>query len=210
MAASASDLLLEVGTPGTATTLGGSGYTSGGTSITVVATTNWPTATGVIFAIDQVDGNGLRIDGTYCEFVGVVASATSITNVAKTYGTAQDYAAGATTRVYIPVSSTRENRLVEWGIEEHKQTGAHSDITADTITTPTLTVTSGTTLPAGDIVTADLAAGAVTNAKLATSAGEIGAAWASWTPTWTNLSVGNGTMAGAYIQIGKTVHFRFK
>jgi hypothetical protein len=79
------------------------------------------------------------------------------------------------------------------GYEEHKQTGAHSDITADTITTPTLTVTSGTTLPAGDIVTADLAAGAVTNAKLATSAGEIGAAWASWTPTWTNLTVGNAT-----------------
>lgn len=31
--------------------------------------------------------------------------------------------------------------------------------------------------------------------------------WAGWTPTWTNITVGNGTVTARYIQIGKTVHF---
>jgi hypothetical protein len=35
--------------------------------------------------------------------------------------------------------------------------------------------------------------------------------WTSWTPTWTNLSIGNGTLNYAKgIQIGKTFHFRVK
>ena len=33
-------------------------------------------------------------------------------------------------------------------------------------------------------------------------------AWQTYTPTWTNLTVGNGTSTGKYIQIGKTVFFR--
>ncbi len=37
-----------------------------------------------------------------------------------------------------------------------------------------------------------------------------GAAWVSWSPTWTNLSVGDGTAVYAYVQVGKTVHFRIK
>lgn len=66
----------------------------------------------------------------------------------------------------------------------------------------------GTALAASSITTAKIAAGAVTNAKLSTTAGEIGAAWQSWTPTWTNFTVGNAVANYHYIQIGKTVHFR--
>lgn len=33
----------------------------------------------------------------------------------------------------------------------------------------------------------------------------LGGAWASWTPTWTNLTVGNGAVVASYTQIGKTV-----
>lgn len=135
MAAAATDKFQEVGTPGTATTLSAPGYTTGvSTTITVASTTNWPTATGVSFAIDRVDSSGVQIAGTYCEFVGVVASATSITGVTKTTGTSQSYAAGATTRVYIPVSSTRENRIAQGMVVQHKQDGTH----ADTITTNTI------------------------------------------------------------------------
>ena len=50
--------------------------------------------------------------------------------------------------------------------------------------------------------------GTVTNAKLNTTAGELGAAWADWTPTWTNLVVSGSTVTAKYIQIGKTVHIR--
>lgn len=33
-------------------------------------------------------------------------------------------------------------------------------------------------------------------------------AWTSYTPTLGNLTLGNGTVSGAYVQIGKTVAFR--
>lgn len=45
----------------------------------------------------------------------------------------------------------------------------------------------------------------VTNAKLAAGAGQPGGAWTSWTPTWTNITVGSGTVVAKYSQIGKTV-----
>lgn len=35
----------------------------------------------------------------------------------------------------------------------------------------------------------------------------ISGAWQSWTPTWTNLTIGNATQTAKYKQIGKTVHF---
>lgn len=40
------------------------------------------------------------------------------------------------------------------------------------------------------------------------AAGSTPGAWASWTPTWTNLTVGNGTVVARYDQLGKTVHCR--
>jgi hypothetical protein len=134
MAAAASDLIMEVGTPGTATNLAGSGYAIAGTSMTVVSTSNWPTATGAPFAVDVVEivnGAEVRVEGSYNEFVGVVTSATTIGSVVQTFGTPQNYAAGATTRVYIPVTSTRENRLAQAMVMQHKQDGTH----ANTITT---------------------------------------------------------------------------
>jgi hypothetical protein len=57
------------------------------------------------------------------------------------------------------------------------------------------------------VTTAKINDGAVTNAKLATGTGEPGGAWTSWTPTWTNVTIGNATVNGAYKQIGKTVHW---
>ena len=144
--ATANDMFMEVGNPGTATTLSAPGYTAGGTSITVGSTTNWPTATGVIFAIDEVevvDGVERQVAGTYNEFEGTVASATSITNVDWVDGAGdRNYSAGASTRVYIPVSAERENRLARGMVVEHNQDGTHSDITADSITATDATFTN--------------------------------------------------------------------
>lgn len=52
-----------------------------------------------------------------------------------------------------------------------------------------------------------LAASAVTPEKLFTGTGTDWV-WDSYTPTWANLTVGNGTNVGKYIQIGKTVIFK--
>lgn len=147
MAAAATDLLQEVGIS-TATTLDAN-YTINDTSITVASTSGWPTATGVTFAIDVVDSAGAQVAGTYNEYVGVVSSATSITSVSHQNGTDRNYSAGATTRVYIPVSAERENRIVEWGTTQHKQSGAHGAVTADSLATNTIsegTAASGVTI----------------------------------------------------------------
>ncbi len=146
MAASANDLFMEVGDPGTATTLSAPGYIAGGTSMTVGSTSNWPTATGVIFAVDEaeiVDGEEVRVDGTYNEFEGTVASATGITNVDWVRGVGdRNYSAGALTRVYIVVSAERENRLAQGMLVEHSQTGTHTNVTATSVTATTGTFTT--------------------------------------------------------------------
>jgi len=116
----------------TATTLSAPGYTVAGTSITVGSTTNWPTTTGVTFAIDTVTSAGVRVEGSYTVFRGTVASATSITNVTYVGGdTNQNYSAGATTRVYILVSSFRDNRFTDGILIHADQDGTLKDGAVD-------------------------------------------------------------------------------
>jgi len=129
MSAANTDKLLKVGKPGTATTLSSPGHTSGGTSITVGSTTNWSTDTAVAFAIDRAElvaGEEVQIPGTYTEWIGVVSGATTITDMVlsgDSPNSDQTYASGSLTRVYIPVSATRENKLVEWGLTHADQDG---------------------------------------------------------------------------------------
>lgn len=54
---------------------------------------------------------------------------------------------------------------------------------------------------------AALQSGSVTYPKLGTDSSY---AWVTWTPTWTNLTTGNGTTTAFYIQMGKTIYFRLK
>ena len=115
--ASSSDFFQKVGDPGTATTLSAPGYTIGDTSINVGSTANWPSDTGITIAIDEaevVDGVEVRVDGTYNVYRCVVATGTSANQLVWARGDGnRNYAAGALTRVYIPISAERENRLVE-------------------------------------------------------------------------------------------------
>lgn len=48
----------------------------------------------------------------------------------------------------------------------------------------------------------------IKNADLSTTPGELGGEWKEWTPTWTNLTVGNAVQSFFYTQIGKTVHIK--
>lgn len=123
MPASASDYFQKVARS-TATTLSSPGYTVGNTSINVASTSNWPTDTGITFAIDEVDSDGVRIAGTYNIFRGVVSSATQISSLTYEGGDAnRDYSAGATTRVYILVSYAQTNRLIDGILEFANQDG---------------------------------------------------------------------------------------
>lgn len=131
---SSTDLFQKVGLPGSATTLASPGYTIGNTGITVGSTTNHPTDTLYTFAIDRaqtVNGVTSRIAGTYCEFEGIVGSGTTIGSMVLKYGTAQNYPAGSFTRVYIPVSSNRENQLIVGLRQDHNGKGNHQTLTDD-------------------------------------------------------------------------------
>lgn len=129
MAAANTDYFNKVGRS-TATTLSAPGYTIGNTSINVGSTTNWPSDTGVTFAIDTVGSDGLRVAGTYNVFRGTVNTATQITNVTYVGGDAnQNYSAGSTTRVYILVSSYRDNRFTDGILVDHDQQGRHKNLT---------------------------------------------------------------------------------
>ena len=155
MVASATDYFQKVGR-GTATTLGGAGFTAGGTSMTVGSTTNWASDTGVTFAVDVVDSAGERVSGTYNVFRGTVATGTSITDIVYVGGdAARNYPAGATTRVYVLVSAYRDNRMVDGLLVSLNQTGTLKN---NAVTTAVITDSN--------VTTAKLANGAVTNAKL--------------------------------------------
>jgi hypothetical protein len=58
------------------------------------------------------------------------------------------------------------------------------------------------------VTTPRIADDSVTNAKLDTTAGELGGVWKAWTPTWNNLTLGSGTVSAHYTEIGKTIHYK--
>lgn len=138
MSAAATDKFTKVGNPGTATTLAAPGHTSGETSLTVVSTSNWPTDTGTIFAMDTVsivNGVEVRDVGSYREYEGVVASSTSITGVTPRFGSDRDFAAGTTTRVYIPVAGSQNDRMVDGLLTSLAQDGTLA-ASGGTLTSP--------------------------------------------------------------------------
>lgn len=164
MAASATDYFQQVGEPGTATTLSAPGYTTGGTSINVGSTTNFPSATGVTFSIDEVetvDGEEVRVAGTYNVYRGTVATGTSINNVTWVTGDGdRDYAAGSSTRVYVTTSTAWANRLVEGLSVSLDQDG----------TLKAGAVDNSAALASDVVTTAKIADANVTTAKLADAA----------------------------------------
>lgn len=119
--ASELDKLQKVGI-GTATTLSAPGKAAAATSITVGSTANFPTTTGITFAIRVVDGNGELVAGTYTEWVGTVTSGTTLAmNAVPVYGSDQVYTAGSTTQVYMPLSSYSYNKMIDGLLAEHEQ-----------------------------------------------------------------------------------------
>ena len=135
MAASSSDYFMKTGFS-TATTLSSPGYTTGATSINVASTASLPTGTGIYIMIDEVDGNGERVSGTYNVFRGVVSSSTQISSLVYEGGDSnRNYSAGSTTRVYMTISSYHTNRLIDGLLVSHAQDGKLA-ATGGTLTSP--------------------------------------------------------------------------
>jgi hypothetical protein len=108
----------------TVTTLAAPGKALGATSITVGSTTNFPTDTGIIIGIREVDADGELVAGTYREYSAIVASATTFTIVATpVLGSDRVFTAGSTTQVFLPLSSYADNEFKDAFLVSHDQDG---------------------------------------------------------------------------------------
>lgn len=130
----------------------------GGTTLACANLTGWPTASKIHFVTYQIDSNSNPIAGTQLDCYGIV-SGNNIGSFTVVDGTDAGNAVGDKVEM-LPTAGWGQD-LADALTTEHNRTGTHKNITTDTIT-----VSSGSTLPAGDIGTADLAASAVTTAKI--------------------------------------------
>jgi len=180
MSASANDKFMKAGA-GTVTTLSAPGKALSATSITVGSTTNYPTDTGIVFAIRQVDVNGELVTGTYTEWAGTVTSGTTLSmDAAPVYGSDQVYPAGSTTQVYIPLSSSAHNKMVDGLLVSHDQDG----------TLKAGAVDNAAVLAADVVETDKIKDGAVTAGKVANNA------------SWRIISITNVTGPSTKVQWG--------
>lgn len=123
MAAANSDLFRKGGA-NTVTTLAAPGKALAATSITVGSTTNYPTDTGIVIGIRQVDSDGVLVPGTYSEYNATVTSGTTFSiDAVPVLGSDQVYPAGSTTQVFLPVSSSAHNDLIDGLVVSHNQDG---------------------------------------------------------------------------------------
>jgi len=182
MSASANDKFMKAGA-GTVTTLSAPGKALSATSITVGSTTNYPTDTGIVFAIRQVDVNGELVAGTYTEWAGTVTSGTTLSmDAAPVYGSDQVYPAGSTTQVYIPLSSSAHNKMVDGLLVSHDQDG----------TLKAGAVDNAAVLASNVVETAKIKDGAVTAGKLGlvmVSAYKSGSPQSLSAGTWTLVTL---------------------
>lgn len=86
----------------------------GDTTISISSATGWPTTTGVIFGMRRVDNTGEYVPGTYTEWVATLSGTTLSVGSSPSplYGTDQAYAADGLTQLYVPLSASRENRII--------------------------------------------------------------------------------------------------
>jgi microcystin-dependent protein len=113
--ANLTDKLRKVASEGTLTNLAAPGKAIGATSISIASAAGWPTDTGIIVAIRQVDSTGVEVPGTYTEWKATLSGTLLSfgTSPSPVEGTDQVYPAGSSTQVYIPLSSTLWNDLID-------------------------------------------------------------------------------------------------
>lgn len=169
----------------------------GGTTLACDDLTGWTTETGVSFVTYQLDTAGTVTGGTLTTWEGVV-SGNNITNVSRIKGAADGGNAINDVVQLIPDSNWADD-LIAGILVSHDQDGTLKAGAVDT-----------STVLANEVVTtAKYADASITNAKLATSEGELGGAWQSWTPTLVNLSGGTIVFA-KYQKIGKGIFWKFR
>lgn len=91
------------------------------------------------------------------------------------------------------------------GLVSPSQSNAGDTIEASDINNP---INQLSAVINGNIDATNIADGSITGSKISGGNSSMFTAWQSWTPTWTNLTVGNGTVTAKYVQIGKSIQFK--
>lgn len=135
-----------------------------GNSLTCDNLVGWPTASKVHFVTYSIDTNSDPIAGTQLDCYGIV-SGNTIGSFTVIDGSDTGNTVGDVVEM-LPTAAWGQD-LADWGSLQHSRLGAHKNISnTGGMSTDTLTVSGGTTLPAGDIGAADLATDAVTTVKI--------------------------------------------
>jgi hypothetical protein len=128
---------------------------------------------------------------------------------------ALDIKEGATTlqisQVVIPITGANGNTSLYAEVIISPSAGAHTYtmLVRRGAGSGTVTVSSGATIPAFLLV--EDVTGTLWPAGQSIGAGTIASeVWTDWTPTWTNLTVGSGTVIAKYSKIGRLVNFRLR
>lgn len=194
-----------------ATTIGTGGFAQGATTLPLASTAGLDTDTAITLVIDP---------GTTNEEVitGVVSGSNVINCVRAKEGTTDTaHAAGETVTMYFTethwddmidgvLTSLDQDGTLKSGAVDASTVLASSVVTADKLATDAVETAKIKDL---NVTTGKLAAGSITNAKLSTSTDEPGA-WYDYTPTLTNVTIGNGTVSARYCVIGKTLFYEGK
>lgn len=160
---------------------------AGATTITSNSTAGYSVGDVIVWIIDPSSTTAKQV------LTGTVAAGNQIINVVWTYGTNQTHTAGATIVDYTTATGFD---LHSAGILKH----ANQD--GSLLQSPVLTA-----IGTGGITSTQIADGSIQPVDLQTGTGSTWV-WQSWAPTFTGITLGNGTVVARYNQTGKTVNFR--
>jgi hypothetical protein len=184
-----------------ATTIGTGGFAQGATTLPLASTAGLDTDTAITLVIDP---------GTTNEEVitGVVSGSNVINCVRAKEGTTDTaHAAGETVTMYF--TETHWDDMIDGVLTSLDQDGTLKASSVDTASVLASDVVTTAKILNSNVTTAKIADAAITNAKLSTSTDEPGA-WYDYTPTLTNVTIGNGTVSARYSVIGKTLFYEGK
>ncbi len=183
------------------TTTLASTISSGAATVPLNSVAGYTNGMPAVFVVDPSDATKKQT------FTGIIDTAgVQVTSVVWTAGTNQSHSGGATVVDY---ATATHMAMVTKGILVHSdQDGTLKAGSVDNAAVLASDVVTTAKILDANVTTAKILDGNVTNAKLATTTNQPGGAWESWTPTWANFTIGNGTNDCKYKKVGNTIEFR--
>lgn len=143
------DLITKVGEPGTLTTLQAPGKKIGATSVPLSSNVNWPSSLAVFFSMHRINvATGIAEPGSYTVWKGIL-NGSSVDNLELMVGVDQEYAPGEGVQVFIYITTTWANSLVDGILLQHNANGTHKKTPGFYAPTATIWEYAGATEPEG-------------------------------------------------------------